>query len=75
MHSRRMDRLEPVIVSDDNRNGALPTATRPRRDTFERRMAIDVSVVRDLDALRALEAEWRTLAGTRPALCSAAPTG
>lgn len=50
-----------------------PTATRPvaigntsARDTFERRMAIDVSVVRDLGALRALEAEWRALAGTGP---------
>ncbi len=29
-------------------------------------MAIDVSVVRDLTALRALEAEWRTLASTGP---------
>jgi GNAT superfamily N-acetyltransferase len=50
-----------------------PTATRPvaignapARDTFERRMAIDVSVVRDLTALRALEAEWRALAGSGP---------
>jgi GNAT superfamily N-acetyltransferase len=32
------------------------------RDTFAKRMAIDVSVVRDLAALRALEADWRTLA-------------
>jgi len=37
-----------------------------RRDTFERRMAIEVSVVRDLTALRALEPEWRVLAGTAP---------
>jgi GNAT superfamily N-acetyltransferase len=37
-----------------------------RRDTFARRMAIDVSVVRDLTALRALEPEWRALAGTAP---------
>lgn len=37
-----------------------------RRDTFDRRMAIDVSVVRELTALRALESEWRTLAGAGP---------
>jgi GNAT superfamily N-acetyltransferase len=37
-----------------------------RRDTFERRMAIDVSVVRELTALRALEPEWRALAGSAP---------
>lgn len=50
-----------------------PTATRPvaigntaARDTFEKRMAIDVSVVRDLAALRAVEAEWRALAGSGP---------
>lgn len=35
-----------------------------RRDTFEKRMAIDVSVVRDLTALRALEPEWRALASS-----------
>ena len=29
-------------------------------------MAIDVSVVRDLTALRAIEAEWRALAARRP---------
>ncbi len=34
-----------------------------RRDTFEKRMPIDVSVVRELTALRALETEWRALAG------------
>src|SRR5690349_14250506 len=33
-----------------------------RRGTFERRMAIDVSVIRDLTALRELEGEWRALA-------------
>jgi GNAT superfamily N-acetyltransferase len=38
----------------------------PPRDTFPQRMAIDVSVVRELDALRALEAEWRSLAGVAP---------
>jgi len=50
-----------------------PTATLPvaignaaARDTFEKRMAIDVTVVRDLAALRALEAEWRALAGSDP---------
>ena len=32
------------------------------RDTFAKRMAIEVSVVRDLAAFRALEADWRTLA-------------
>src|SRR5262245_33775615 len=37
-----------------------------RRDTFEKRMAIEVSVVRDLTALRALESEWRALAGSAP---------
>src|SRR5690606_29904475 len=37
-----------------------------RRDTFGKRMAIEVSVVRDLTALRALEPEWRALAGTAP---------
>src|SRR5262245_33553361 len=37
-----------------------------RRDTFEKRMAIEVSVVRDLAALRALEPEWRALAGSGP---------
>jgi GNAT superfamily N-acetyltransferase len=44
-----------------NRNAA-----RARRDTFEKRMAIDVSVVRDLTALRAIEAEWRALASHGP---------
>jgi GNAT superfamily N-acetyltransferase len=33
-----------------------------RRVRFEKRMAIDVAVIRDLTALRALEAEWRALA-------------
>ena len=37
-----------------------------RRDTFEKRMPIDVSVVRDLTALRALESEWRGLAAVGP---------
>src|SRR6478752_10173275 len=37
-----------------------------RRDTFAKRMAIDVSVVRELTALRALEPEWREVAGSGP---------
>jgi GNAT superfamily N-acetyltransferase len=37
-----------------------------RRDSFEKRMAIDVSVVRDLTALRALEPEWKALAASGP---------
>src|SRR5262245_39811794 len=37
-----------------------------RRDTFERRMAIEVSVVRALPALRALAPECRALAGSAP---------
>src|SRR5438309_345028 len=37
-----------------------------RRDTFEKRMAIEVSVVRDLTSLRAIESEWRALAGQGP---------
>jgi GNAT superfamily N-acetyltransferase len=60
-----MDRFE--------RNPARSNATQPvaignaaARDTFERRMAIDVTVVRDLAALRAVEAEWRMLAGSGP---------
>jgi RimJ/RimL family protein N-acetyltransferase len=58
------------------RDAATTSATKPvansntqalaRRDSFERRMAIEVSVVRDLAALRALESEWRALAGTAP---------
>jgi hypothetical protein len=45
---------------------AVANGNAPGRDTFEKRMAIDVSVVRDLGALRALEAEWRALAGSDP---------
>ena len=58
------------------RDASTTSATQPvansnaqalaRRDTFEKRMAIDVSVVRDLTALRALESEWRALAGNAP---------
>jgi CelD/BcsL family acetyltransferase involved in cellulose biosynthesis len=46
--------------------GGVANGNAPARDTFEKRMAIDVSVVRDLAALRALEAEWRALAGSGP---------
>src|SRR5689334_22112033 len=35
-----------------------------RRGTVATRMAIDVSVVRELSALRAIEGEWRALAST-----------
>jgi GNAT superfamily N-acetyltransferase len=45
---------------------AVANGNAPARDTFEKRMPIDVSVVRDLGALRALEAEWRALAGSGP---------
>src|SRR5687767_1491851 len=34
-----------------------------RHDNVAKRMAIDVTVVRDLTALRAIESEWRGLAG------------
>lgn len=34
-----------------------------RRDNVATRMAVDVSVVRDIAALQAIEAEWRSLAG------------
>jgi len=34
-----------------------------RHGNVAKRMAIDVTVVRDLTALRAIEAEWRLLAG------------
>jgi GNAT superfamily N-acetyltransferase len=50
--------MDPTSVANGN---ALA-----RRATFGKRMAIDVSVVRDLAALRALESEWRVLAGDGP---------
>ena len=60
-----MDPAEPVVLP--------PTTTRDvangnarARDTFEKRMPIDVSVIRDLTALRALEDEWRALAAAGP---------
>src|SRR4051812_11201329 len=43
-------------VADGNAPGLA------RRDNVATRMAVDVSVVRDLAALRAIEAEWRALA-------------
>ena len=55
-----------------DRNGAVTLA--PMRHEISRhanvakRMAIDVSVVRDLEALRAIEAEWRALAAGPGAL-------
>src|SRR4051812_31278991 len=45
-----------------NRNALALT----RHDTLSRRMPIDVAVVRELTALRALEGEWRALAATGP---------
>jgi GNAT superfamily N-acetyltransferase len=41
-------------------DGNAPVAE--RRDNVAIRMAVDVSVVRDMAALRAIEGEWRTLA-------------
>src|SRR5512142_1175015 len=52
--------IETLPVANSNAPGVV------RRDTFERRMAIDVSVVRDLSALRAIESEWRELAAQGP---------
>src|SRR5512138_553538 len=43
-------------VADGNTTGLA------RRDNVATRMAVDVSVVRDMAALRAIEAEWRALA-------------
>ena len=43
-------------VADGNAPGPA------RRDNVATRMAVDVSVVRDMAALRAIEAEWRALA-------------
>src|SRR5215813_3193836 len=63
-----MDPVRPDIAATSTTapvaNSNAPALV--RRDTFERRMAIDVSVVRDLTALRAIESEWRELAGTGP---------
>src|SRR4051812_14698263 len=47
-----------VGVANGNARAIVP------RDTFEKRMAIDVSVIRDLTALRAVDAEWRALAAS-----------
>ena len=60
-----MDRIEGAPATTSATVG-VAIGNVPPRDTFDRRMAIDVSVVRDLGALRALESEWRSLAGTTP---------
>src|SRR5262245_4349066 len=64
--------MDPGSTSSPSRSATGAVADdNVRRDTFTRRMAIDVSVVRDLAALRSLEAEWRALlasAGTGSAL-------
>src|SRR6185503_15448641 len=44
-------------VADGNVN-----AGPPRHGNFAKRMAIEISVVRELAALRAIESEWRSLA-------------
>jgi GNAT superfamily N-acetyltransferase len=69
-----MDRMQREITdaaSTSATSGVANSNTREserldRRDTFERRMAIEVSVVDDLTALRALESEWRELAAGGP---------
>jgi len=43
------------------------------RATLPKRMAVDVSVVRDLTALRSLEGEWRALASTGPGVLFRGP--
>src|SRR5262245_11758508 len=63
--------MDPGRPDQTNSSSTLPVANSNapalvRRDTFERRMAIDVSVVRDLTALRAIESEWRELASAGP---------
>ena len=72
-----MERFEGAQSSDPATTSSTGVANgnTSARDTFEKRMAIDVHVVRDLDALRALEAEWRTLAGTTPGALFRGPTG
>jgi GNAT superfamily N-acetyltransferase len=63
-----MDTAQPDVATTSTTTGVANSNAQAlvRRDTFERRMAIEVSVVRDLTALRALEPEWRALAGTAP---------
>ena len=52
----------PIATAVANGNALVPA----RRDTVTKRMAIDVAVVHELTALRALEGEWRALAATGP---------
>jgi GNAT superfamily N-acetyltransferase len=65
-----MDRLGPDSKRPLATALAFPVANRNaeaiRHDTFEKRMAIDVSVLRDLTALRAIESQWRALASQGP---------
>src|SRR5437016_2303028 len=61
---REITNAATTRATDDVANPNAQTFA--RHDTFERRMAIDVSVVRDLTALRALESEWRELAVAGP---------
>jgi GNAT superfamily N-acetyltransferase len=50
-----------------NGNAQVPVgAPGAPRDTFEKRMAIEVSVLRELAALRAIESDWRQLAAAGP---------
>jgi GNAT superfamily N-acetyltransferase/CelD/BcsL family acetyltransferase involved in cellulose biosynthesis len=65
-----MDRVAPgapiKLPTSGARDVANGNAAASRHDTFEKRMAIDVSVVRDLTVLRTLEREWRELASRGP---------
>src|SRR5213075_858763 len=51
----------PAGVGGDVAEGNAPMVE--RHDNVAPRMAVDVSVVRDIAALQAIEAEWRALAG------------
>lgn len=53
--------LKAISATDSVADGN--TRALVRHGNVAKRMAIDVSVVRDLAALRAIEAEWRSLAG------------
>ena len=66
MHPPGYDPGRAAIPRRHPQRRALPMATRTRWSGVvpsRTRMAIEVSVVRDLAALRAIEAEWRALAG------------
>ena len=56
--------MEPIRPDTTTRSATFGVANgnAAARDTFGKRMAIEVSVVRELNALRALEADWRALA-------------